>query len=135
MEVRAMGSQLKRLAKLFNPWILGLAGVVPLWAVVAHKGRRSGRRYRTPIAIRPSAGGFVIPLPWGPGTDWCRNVMAAQTFEIRWKGADVLVGAPQVIDRAAAAPAFPGLLGRSLVLFGIHQFLAVRRLDTAVRAA
>jgi hypothetical protein len=132
-----MGSRLKRLSKFFNPWVLGLAGsgLIPLWAVIVHKGRRSGREYRTPIAIRPSANGFVIPLPWGPRTDWCRNVMTAQTFVIRWKGRDVIVGAPEVIDRAAAAPAFPGLLQRSLAVFGIRQFLAIRRIDAEVQAA
>ena len=30
--------------------------------------------------------GFYIPMPFGPDTDWTRNVIAAGGASIRWKG-------------------------------------------------
>ena len=125
-----MGSLIKRAAKYFNPLVLGIAGsgVIPVWAVIVHTGRRSGRRYRTPVAIHSTSSGFVIPLPWGK-TDWCRNAMAANDTVIRWKGRDYRVGSAQIVDEATGKRAFPAILQRALALFGIRQFLAVRRAD------
>ncbi|MGZ4612806.1 MAG: hypothetical protein ACXV1K_06490 [Kineosporiaceae bacterium] len=39
-------------------------------SVVRHVGRTSGRRYETPVVPVATDGGFVVPLPYGPGTDW-----------------------------------------------------------------
>ena len=131
-----MGSFITRGAKYFNPLVMGIAesGVIPVWAVIVHTGRRSGRRYRTPIAIRPTADGFVIPLPFGK-TDWCRNAMAGSDTVVRWKGHDYPVGAAELIARAAGEAAFPLPLRKALGLLRITQFLAVRRSDAAAAAA
>ena len=131
-----MGSVITRSAKYFNPLVLGLAanGVIPVWAVIVHTGRRSGRQYKTPIAIQPTADGFVIPLPFGK-TDWCRNVIAANDTVIRWKGRDYHVASAQLIDEAAGKRAFPAILQGPLALLRIRQFLAVRRVDAASVAA
>src|SRR5258708_12353984 len=61
---------------LFNPLTLALAGSrrLPLFAVVHHRGRRSGRSYTTPVGARRTADGFVIPLTFGERADWFRNV-------------------------------------------------------------
>ena len=131
-----MGSLITRSAKYFNPLVLGLAGsgLIPVWAVIVHTGRRSGRRYRTPIAIYPNGSGFVIPLPFGK-TDWCRNVMAASDTVIRWKGRDYRVDSARVVDEATGKLAFPPVLRRAMALLGIKQFLAVQRVDAAAEAA
>ena len=61
-----------------NPAMLYLAGR-PHWYAsrVEHVGRRSGRPYATPVVAVPVEGGLVIPLPYGPDVDWCRNLRAA----------------------------------------------------------
>jgi deazaflavin-dependent oxidoreductase (nitroreductase family) len=136
VEVDPMGSLITRSAKYFNPLVLGLAGsgLIPVWAVIVHTGRRSGRRYRTPIAIYPNGNEFVIPLPFGK-TDWCRNVMAASDTVIRWKGRDYHVGSAHLVDEATGTQAFPPMLRRPIALLGIKQFLAVQRVDAAAEAA
>jgi deazaflavin-dependent oxidoreductase (nitroreductase family) len=128
-----MARTVRRLTRALNPMLMGLAssGWIPVWALVTHVGRRSGRVYRTPIAIRPTASGFVIPLPWGDGTDWCRNLIAANGGVVRWKGADYPVVAPEVVERSVAAPAFPAALRALLPVLGIKRFLAVHRVDAA----
>jgi deazaflavin-dependent oxidoreductase (nitroreductase family) len=102
-------------------------GVIPIWAVVRHRGRRSGKLYSTPIAIRPTPDGFVLPLPWGAGTDWCRNLRAADGGIVHWGGADIEVNAPEIIDTADALPAFDAYMRPIVRLTGIKKFLRVRR--------
>jgi hypothetical protein len=46
-------------------------------AVIHHQGRRSGRQYATPTSARPTRDGFVVPMTFGEGADWVRNVQAA----------------------------------------------------------
>jgi deazaflavin-dependent oxidoreductase (nitroreductase family) len=65
------------------------AGTVPGFGVVLHRGRRSGRPYRTPVIVYSGDGGdggYVIALIYGPGADWVRNVLAAGGCEMRLRG-------------------------------------------------
>ena len=132
-----MGSVVKALTKVFNPLAMPIAesGFLPIWGVVRHTGRRSGRAYSTPIAVMATRDGFVVPLPWGEKTDWCRNIVTAGRGVIRWRGRDVAVRDPEIIDRTSAAPAFSAPLRAALPVIGISRFLRVRRADATERAA
>ncbi|MWC00019.1 nitroreductase family deazaflavin-dependent oxidoreductase [Agromyces seonyuensis] len=77
---------------------------MPLWAVIRHHGRKSGTAYETPIAVVPTTDRSIvmIGLPWGTGTNWARNVLAADGATLHWKGRDVALTHPRVIDAAEA---------------------------------
>src|SRR5258708_37086591 len=92
-----MGSVIKSLTKVLNPALGKIAawGWIPVWGVVVHTGRKSGRRFVTPIALAQTGDGFVIPLPWGPGTDWCGNLVAARGAGGRWGGVGYLLRHPE----------------------------------------
>lgn len=113
---------------VLNPLMLRVAdrvrGTYP--AVVHHVGRRSGRAYRTPVVARPIAGGFVIPLPYGVDTDWCRNARAADHFSITRAGETTEVGDLEVIGAAEALPLVDERARRSWQRLGIERFLRVR---------
>ena len=128
-----MGPVLTALTKVLNPVAARVAsrGLIPVWGLVIHTGRRSGKRYVTPIAIVRTDEGFIIPLPWGPGTDWCRNVVAARGGVVRWGGVDHEVGEPEIVDQATAAPSFPMVPRVALGLFGIKRFVRVRRVTSS----
>lgn len=115
--------------RISSPITLRLAGsgLIPIWAVLHHRGRRSGRAYATPLAIVPTPEGFVLPLPFGAGTDWCRNVRAAGGGIVRWRGADHAVVETEIIDLATALPAFNATLRPIVRVIGIKKFLRVRR--------
>jgi len=120
---------LRSIARLGGPATRPLAGrrLFPLWAVVYHAGRRSGRTYATPIAIQLTPDGFVIPLPFGDSTQWARNVLAAGGCRLRWRGAELDACAPEVVGWAEAS-AFYGPVLRALApALGIRHFLRVRR--------
>ena len=128
-----MKTALLWIAHVTGPLAMRVAqtGVIPIWGVVRHRGRKSGKLYSTPIAIRPTPDGFVLPLPWGEGTDWCRNLRAAGGGIVHWGGADIEVDAPEIVDVAVAMPAFPPPMRPIVRLTGIKKFLRVRRATAA----
>jgi deazaflavin-dependent oxidoreductase (nitroreductase family) len=102
--------------------------LLPLYAVIEHHGRKSGATYRTPIVARRTDGGFVLPVPFGPNTNWVRNVLAAGEATITWKGGSHPVTAPRLVDLAAATPSLSGFMRRGATRFGITDWLEVRDL-------
>ena len=116
-------------ARFFNPIVLLLAGtrLLPLYGVLEHRGRRSGKTFRTPVVVRPTNDGFIVPMPWGEGTDWYRNVRAAGECVIRWSGRDYALAQPEVIDVAAARDAFSAAQMSFMPRLGITQALRLHR--------
>jgi deazaflavin-dependent oxidoreductase (nitroreductase family) len=111
--------------RVFNRFTMLLAGtrLLPLYGVLVHRGRRSGKTFRTPVVVRPTSDGFIIPMPWGQGTDWYRNVRAAGECVLRWRGRDYALVQPEVIDAATAAAAFSPVQQAGIARFGIKECL------------
>jgi deazaflavin-dependent oxidoreductase (nitroreductase family) len=65
-----------RMIRLIAPW-------APGFGIVIHRGRRSGRTYRTPVNVFRREGGFVIALTYGRESDWVKNVLAAGGCELQ----------------------------------------------------
>jgi len=125
---RADGASRGAVGRLFNRLVLRLAGtrVLPLYGVIEHRGRRSGRIFRTPVVARPTAEGFVVPMPWGEGTDWYRNVRAAGGCTIRWKGRDYPVAEPEPLAGDAARAEFGRFQGALMARLGIGHAVRLR---------
>ena len=120
---------MRRASRFFNRLVLTLAGtrLLPLYGVVEHRGRRSGRTFRTPVVARPTADGFVVPMPWGENTDWYRNVRAAGECIIRWKGRDYSLVQPELIDEEAVARASFGAFEWAMITrLGIDHYLRLQ---------
>ncbi len=122
-------------ARATGPLARPIAGrrLLPLWAVVHHRGRRSGRAYAIPIAIRASDDAFTIPLPWGTETQWLRNVQAAGGCTIRWRGIDHTATAPRMIGAEEAIPAFHPVQRMILRVGGVGSFLRLSRTEAGTR--
>jgi deazaflavin-dependent oxidoreductase (nitroreductase family) len=104
---------------------------MPAYAVIEHRGRRSGRVYATPVAARPITGGFVVPMAFGEQADWFRNVVAAGECVIRWNGTAYHVIEPEIVDWATARQAL-NLVERMLAPLFANQFVRLR--NAPVRA-
>ena len=119
--------------RLLNPLILSFAGsrLMPMFAVINHQGRRSGRSYSTPVGARKTTDGFTIPLTFGQQADWFRNIEAVRSCVIRWKGTDYLLVEPEVIDWANARPAFYPVERIVVPVLGIEQFVRLRNAPAA----
>ena len=87
-----------------NPMVLELAGRRRSpWAIVRHVGRRSGHPYATPvIAPHVTDDSVRILVAFGADTDWCRNVLAAGRYTLRWQGRDYLLANPELSGTTGA---------------------------------
>ena len=99
-------------------WALAGRPWFPLWAVVRHHGRSSGKPYATPVAIIATRSHvtFLIGLPWGPSTNWAQNVLAAGGATLVWRGRDIKVTKPRLAGTEVAVeqarPLFSPILRR-----------------------
>ena len=109
---------LNRVTKHVAPWMPG-------FGVVAHTGRRSGRRYQTPVNVFPAADGYLLALTYGPDSDWVKNVLAAGGCELVTRGRTVRLVTPQLVhdeNRRGIRP----VERQVLQLIGVTDFLSLK---------
>jgi deazaflavin-dependent oxidoreductase (nitroreductase family) len=113
-----------------NPRMLRHAGEAgSSLAVVRHVGRRSGTPYATPIGVLPMGDDFLAIMSYGTDTDWLRNIRAAGTAELLSDGRTYQVAAGQIVGRAEALPYVPAAQLPFVRLFGVDDFLVLRRAE------
>jgi F420H(2)-dependent quinone reductase len=123
------------LTRLLNPLIRRLAGGshTPLFSLVYHQGRRSGRTYATPVGLGSTGETFLIPLTFGVDADWCRNVLAAGRCLVRSHGRTYVAVQPEVVNDvsvlAELSAAFDPLQRQAFRIMGTHTFLRLRNAD------
>lgn len=96
------------------------APYLPPYAVVVHRGRRSGREYRTPVVAVRSGRLLFVALPYGDRTDWVRNLLAAGRGGVERLGRLHRLSGARVTDVPTAGEAVPPharrLLGLAKIL-------------------
>jgi deazaflavin-dependent oxidoreductase (nitroreductase family) len=116
---------LHRLARRYlNPWVLRLGLAGGRWSpigLVLTVGRRSGRRYATPLAVHRQGERCFIPLTYGPNARWCLNVLAADGCRVRIRGHAYAGTDPRVVGRGALPPT----LRSAYRMIGMREFLAL----------
>jgi deazaflavin-dependent oxidoreductase (nitroreductase family) len=122
------GNVMRRFNKfIVNPLALWLVAHRRMYYVVLrHVGRRSGRPYATPVVATFVHERAIIPMTFGPGTDWCRNVLAAGGCTLRSGGTTYRLTAPQILAASTAQPLVPPLLAWACRLAGIRTYLSCR---------
>ena len=115
-----------------NPRQLKSAGTPGANAsIVQHTGRTSGKQYQTPVTATRTADGFVIGLPYGPNTDWLKNVLARGSATVIHEGGSYPCDEPAVIPTAAAAHDFSASERRTLRVMGIDECLRLHEVAAA----
>ncbi|HEV8698706.1 MAG TPA: nitroreductase family deazaflavin-dependent oxidoreductase [Candidatus Limnocylindrales bacterium] len=125
------GGVLWRITRRTTGMMLPLAGKGwnPIFAVVEHRGRRSGRAYLTPVAARRVSDGFVISLAFGAHVDWYRNLLAAGGGTLRWRGHAYRIGSPQPIAASQGLAAFNPLQRLLIRIARVDAFVVVGDID------
>jgi deazaflavin-dependent oxidoreductase (nitroreductase family) len=110
--------------RLFNPVVRTFAGrrLSPV-AVVVHRGRRTGRRYRTPALAFRADDGYVVALFYGADRDWVRNVLAAGSCTLERGGRQVELTAPRMLDISEGMTLVPPLMRPALRLLRVTRVL------------
>ncbi|MFR9750020.1 nitroreductase family deazaflavin-dependent oxidoreductase [Nocardia sp. 004] len=85
-----------------NPAAGVLAGRAPGFGIVVHRGRKSGRSYRTPVMVFTQDGTYRIALTYGRNVDWVKNIRAAGGFTLETRGRVVELTDPVVRHDPAA---------------------------------
>jgi deazaflavin-dependent oxidoreductase (nitroreductase family) len=100
------------------------------FGIVTHAGRRSGRRYQTPVNVFPAGDGYLLALTYGPDSDWVKNVLAAGGCELVTRGRTVRLVSPQLVhdeNRRGIRP----VEGQVLRLIGVADFLSLKTAPAA----
>ena len=77
-----------------NSWPTGIGRFV----VLVHRGRKSGRLYRTPVNYAEIDGDVYVAAGFGKTADWYRNLMAAPRVELWLPDGRWLADAADVTD-------------------------------------
>lgn len=118
---------------LTNPLLRPLAGRVPPFVLVEHRGRSSGKPFRTPVFAFAEGrdGDLLVALTYGPDVDWLKNLRAAGGGTVVVRGRSHRIGQPTVHHGLGQNRAFPlpvrALLGRT----DIAQFARLPRRPAA----
>ncbi|HUO37795.1 MAG TPA: nitroreductase family deazaflavin-dependent oxidoreductase [Mycobacterium sp.] len=80
------------------------AGWAPTTGILEHVGRRSRKRYRTPLTVFSTDDGVAILLTYGQNRDWLKNLTAAGEGRMQRYGRTFTVTDPRVMPKSEAAP-------------------------------
>jgi deazaflavin-dependent oxidoreductase (nitroreductase family) len=110
-----------------NPAARTFAGRLPPFALVLHRGRRSGREYRTPVWAFRTKEGYVIPLTYGADSEWVRNIVADGECRLRRRGRVEVLTNPQVLRGAPGRELVPAMVRGPLRAMNVWEFLRLSR--------
>lgn len=112
--------------RVTNPALRPAAGRLPYFGVILHRGRTSGRTYRTPVNAFPHGDGFLVALTYGRDVDWVKNVIATNGCRLIHRGRVVDLVDPRVFPLSENVRALPGWIRRILVILKVSEVLHLR---------
>jgi deazaflavin-dependent oxidoreductase (nitroreductase family) len=117
-----------------DPVARPLAAWLPFFGVLIHRGRTSGRIYRTPINVFRRGDDYLFFLTYGSDVQWVKNVLAAGSCSLRTQGKVIELMTPEVITDPELRPA-PALVrfieGQIVGATGYLRMRAVSRPQAA----
>jgi deazaflavin-dependent oxidoreductase (nitroreductase family) len=105
-----------------NRWAEPLARRFSNFAVVHHRGRRTGRSYTTPVNCFGGDESVVVALTYGVDADWAQNVLSGPaTLELRGRVRRIV--AADLIGRDETWSTLPRLVRGALRVLRVRDFL------------
>ena len=103
--------------------ILGpLARYFPGMGVIVHSGRKTHRRYRTPVLVFRRGRRFVIALTYGRESQWVQNVLAEGRCELDNMGRTINLTHPHIFHDEQRGM-MPATVRAILRLLNVSDFL------------
>jgi deazaflavin-dependent oxidoreductase (nitroreductase family) len=98
---------------------------LPGFAIISHRGRKSGKTYRTPMNVFRDGETYVFALTYGSDVQWVKNVLAAGEADLQIGDRTVHLTDPELfID--AKHRVVPRLVRILLGLLRVTEFLRMR---------
>jgi deazaflavin-dependent oxidoreductase (nitroreductase family) len=112
--------------RYLNPITRPLARRLPSFAILTHRGRTSGRTYRTPINVFRRGDAYIFLLTYGSDVQWVKNVLASGSCSIETRGRVVKLVEPELITdpELRLAPPLPRFIERHVA--GVTQYVRMR---------
>jgi deazaflavin-dependent oxidoreductase (nitroreductase family) len=115
-----------------NKIILTFAGWLQPFAVIRHKGRHSGKIYRTPVlafSVKEEPRMRIVVLTYGRNVDWLKNLFAAGSGELECGGYTIIVSGFSVVPYTGDGKVFPHWVRIFLSLISVKDCLYMNSLD------
>jgi deazaflavin-dependent oxidoreductase (nitroreductase family) len=109
-----------------NPITRPVAKKLPTFAILTHRGRKSGRTYRTPINVFQRDNYYFFFLTYGSDVQWVKNVLATGSCSIETRGRVVELVEPELITDPELRPAPPHVRFVERRIAGATQYLRMR---------
>lgn len=104
--------------KYMNPVMRRVARFLPTFVVVNHRGRKSGKPYRT--VVNAYRKGDVVAILLGHGkTDWVKNLLAAGEADLQVRNRDVHITNLRVLPTGADGDGLPFIAHLGLRRMGV----------------
>jgi deazaflavin-dependent oxidoreductase (nitroreductase family) len=124
----------KVVKRYVNPITRPVAKNLPTFAILTHRGRKTGRSYRTPINVFRRGTEYFFFLTYGSDVEWVKNVAAAGSCSIETRGRVVELVDPELITDPELCPAPPHVRFLERRIAGVTQYLRMRATDRPERA-
>ncbi len=99
-----------------------LARFVPGMGIVVHTGRKTRRRYRTPVLVFRHEHHFTIALTYGRESQWVQNVLAQNGCDLENVGRTVRLTRPRIVHDPQRR-GMPAPVGIALRFINVSDFL------------
>jgi deazaflavin-dependent oxidoreductase (nitroreductase family) len=106
-----------------NPVIRLVAGRLPPFAIVRHRGRVTGRDYATPVLAFYTNDGLVIGVLYGTSSDWVSNLLAAGRADVKRRDAAHEYEQPRLVGRDEGLRLVPAIVRGPFRLLGVRTFV------------
>lgn len=103
-----------------------MATRLPGFAILTHRGRRTGRTYQTPINVFRRGHDYFFFLTYGSDVQWVKNVLAGGSCTIETRGRIVELVEPELITDPELRPAPAPVRFIEQRLAGVTQYLRMR---------
>ena len=101
-----------------------VARYLPGFAVIVHKGRVSGKVYRTPVNCWIDDWSAIVALTYGSDTDWLKNLQAADGGAVEHRARTHQVGVPVLIGSEGLSR-MPAVVRPILNVLGVTEFAEI----------
>jgi deazaflavin-dependent oxidoreductase (nitroreductase family) len=112
--------------RYINPITRPVAKRLPSFAVLTHRGRKTGRTYRTPLNVFRRGDDYFFFLTYGSNVQWVKNVLATGSCSIETRGRVVELVEPELVTDPELRPAPSHVRFVEGRIAGATQYLRMR---------